>query len=37
MKKEEVEKNTGLSQLDKKYIDLAIKEQVNLLRDNIKL
>ncbi len=37
MKKEQIEKNTNLSQLDKQYIDLAIKEQVNLLRDNIKL
>ena len=36
MKKEQIEKNTNLSQLDKQYIDLAIKEQVNLLRDNIK-
>ena len=37
MKKEQIEKNTNLSQLDKQYIDLVIKEQVNLLRDNIKL
>ena len=29
MKKEQIEKNTNLSQLDKQYIDLAIKEQVN--------
>ena len=36
MKKEQIEKNTNLSQLDKQYIDLAIKEQVNLLRDNIR-